>query len=317
MRALFVGSQDVLRLAQLDSTNVGLAMLMAIVATAVAGLYPTWRAVQAILLRIESFLTEVSSMQFALVWVALRRRKVGAILIAVQIAVTLAVLCNALFIIEQRLSMSTRPTGVREADLLIVPTSGSATHPIYPPGYAPMSQPCAQYPASRTRTSPIARPSRTMGQHSDECAPGPTGAHRHVGGLLHRRTGLAHVGVEADGAELQIEEITDLDPTKPLHAPPVVIVTRALAERLFPGGKALGQNIIILPGSSTQIIGVVDRLQVPWVNAAGWGSTFSENSALLPFRLVAAAVHVRHQTRPGANVRCHAVSTENAAPVGS
>jgi putative ABC transport system permease protein len=46
MRALFVGSQDVLRLAQLDSTNVGLAMLMAIVATALAGLYPTWRAVQ-------------------------------------------------------------------------------------------------------------------------------------------------------------------------------------------------------------------------------------------------------------------------------
>src|SRR3569833_2745092 len=71
-------------------------------------------------------------MQLALVWVALRRRKVGAILIAVQIAVTLAVLCNALFIIEQRLSMSSRPTGVREADLMVVPNQWIGNPPDLP-----------------------------------------------------------------------------------------------------------------------------------------------------------------------------------------
>ena len=34
------------------------------------------------------------------------------------------------------------------------------------------------------------------------------------------------------------------------------------------------------------IVGVVDRLQVPWVSAGGWGSTFNDNSFIEPFRFV-------------------------------
>ena len=37
---------------------------------------------------------------------AMRRNKVGAILIGVQMAITLAILCNALFIIEQRIALA-------------------------------------------------------------------------------------------------------------------------------------------------------------------------------------------------------------------
>jgi putative ABC transport system permease protein len=51
---------------------------------------------------------------------AMRRNKVGAILIAVQMAVTLAILCNGLFIIEQRVASSKRPTGVDEANLFVL-----------------------------------------------------------------------------------------------------------------------------------------------------------------------------------------------------
>ena len=48
---------------------------------------------------------------------SLRRNKIGAIVIGVQIAVTLAILCNALFIIQQRLQAGRRPSGVDEADV--------------------------------------------------------------------------------------------------------------------------------------------------------------------------------------------------------
>src|SRR5277367_3215864 len=51
---------------------------------------------------------------------AMRRNKVGAILIAVQMAITLAILCNGLFIIEQRLASSKRPTGADEANLFVL-----------------------------------------------------------------------------------------------------------------------------------------------------------------------------------------------------
>ena len=48
---------------------------------------------------------------------AMRRNKVGAIVIVVQTAITLAILCNSLFLIQQRLRSSERPTGLREQDL--------------------------------------------------------------------------------------------------------------------------------------------------------------------------------------------------------
>ena len=43
---------------------------------------------------------------------ALRRHKAGVVLIVLQIALTLAIVCNAVFIIGQRIERLNRPTGV-------------------------------------------------------------------------------------------------------------------------------------------------------------------------------------------------------------
>ena len=59
---------------------------------------------------------------------AMRRNKVGAVLVAMQMAVTLAILCNALFIIQQRLEGSARPSGADEANVLAISNNGSAIH---------------------------------------------------------------------------------------------------------------------------------------------------------------------------------------------
>jgi len=48
---------------------------------------------------------------------ALRRNKVGAILIGLQMAITLAVACNCLSVIQQYVESSTRPTGIDEANI--------------------------------------------------------------------------------------------------------------------------------------------------------------------------------------------------------
>ena len=50
----------------------------------------------------------------------MRRNKVGAFLIALQMALTLAILCNTLFIIHQRLALLARPSGVDEANTFAV-----------------------------------------------------------------------------------------------------------------------------------------------------------------------------------------------------
>src|SRR5689334_13312581 len=54
---------------------------------------------------------------------ALKRNKVGAILIALQLALTLAIVSNALFIIQQRFAYVSRETGVAESSLVVVSNS--------------------------------------------------------------------------------------------------------------------------------------------------------------------------------------------------
>ena len=51
---------------------------------------------------------------------AMRRNKVGAVLIAVQMAITLAILCNALFIMRAADGSSKRPTGADEANVFVI-----------------------------------------------------------------------------------------------------------------------------------------------------------------------------------------------------
>ena len=55
---------------------------------------------------------------------ALMRSKVSMILIGVQVALTLAIVCNALFIIGQRLDHMNRPSGMNEADTFYFGSSG-------------------------------------------------------------------------------------------------------------------------------------------------------------------------------------------------
>ncbi|NUR23323.1 MAG: peptide ABC transporter permease, partial [Frateuria sp.] len=51
---------------------------------------------------------------------ALRKHKAGVVLIALQIALTLAIVCNAIFIIGQRVQRVNRPTGLDENNLMLV-----------------------------------------------------------------------------------------------------------------------------------------------------------------------------------------------------
>ncbi|MGH8113669.1 MAG: ABC transporter permease, partial [Rhodanobacteraceae bacterium] len=57
------------------------------------------------------------------------------------------------------------------------------------------------------------------------------------------------------------------DVTSNASSRPVIIVTRALASKLFPGGDALGKSVYLDGGGApSTIIGIVDRLHVPSVH---------------------------------------------------
>src|ERR1700744_3434882 len=60
------------------------------------------------------------TMQIKPILAALRHHKAGTVLIAAQIALTLAIVCNALFIIHARLVHLSQPSGLDEANLLVI-----------------------------------------------------------------------------------------------------------------------------------------------------------------------------------------------------
>jgi len=87
------------------------------------------------------------------------------------------------------------------------------------------------------------------------------------------------------GRNFDASEVVDRDGETP---PPVtpVIITRALAQRLFPTGAALGKAIYTETKDASTVVGVIDRLQGPFVAATGFMSSFTENTIIAPFRPV-------------------------------
>ena len=55
---------------------------------------------------------------------ALLRNRTGAVLVALQVAIALAVLVNALYIVMQRVQKIHRPTGLDEENILVIASIG-------------------------------------------------------------------------------------------------------------------------------------------------------------------------------------------------
>src|ERR1700739_3365331 len=58
---------------------------------------------------------------------ALLRNRTGAVLVAMQVAIALAVLVNALYIVVQRLDKMARPTGIDVDNIMVVSSTGFTT----------------------------------------------------------------------------------------------------------------------------------------------------------------------------------------------
>jgi putative ABC transport system permease protein len=227
-------------------------------------------------------------MQFRPIISAMRRNKVGAILIAVQMAITLAILCNALFIIQQRIVLSKRPSGVDEANVVVLDNQwvGSPRDQMARQQgdlAALRSLPGVQ-DAFATNTVPLTNSGSSTGVslHADQKSATAT-ASLYFGD----EHAIAGFGLKLiAGRNFNSDEVFDKVGYTDLRPPAAIIITKGLADKLFPNANAVGQSIYdqFLKGQ-VPIVGVVDRLQVPWVSG-GFGGGFNDNSIIQPFRLV-------------------------------
>ena len=65
-------------------------------------------------------------MEIGPIWRAMMRNKTGAILIALQIAVTMAIMVNAISIMQERNRMMARPSGIDEPNIFSIASVGFA-----------------------------------------------------------------------------------------------------------------------------------------------------------------------------------------------
>jgi putative ABC transport system permease protein len=218
---------------------------------------------------------------------ALRRHKMATLLIVLQIALTLAVVSNALFIVKTRVVHLSRPSGVDEAHLFAI-NNGWIGQPDLPHIDAQIRADLAtlrKLPGVRDAFSSQAYPLESGGgglvslKHRADQTMKPQlalsyFADEHALGTL----GTALVA----GRNFRADEIGSLGPYDKV-APAVIIITRHLARKLFPHGAAVvGQRVYLDDEHPSTIIGVVDRLEGSYAGSST--RSIDEDTALLPAR---------------------------------
>lgn len=212
---------------------------------------------------------------------ALLRNRTGAILVALQVAITLAVMVNAIFIIRDRAATMDRPTGVDEAHLFTV------TNQVYAPDYDWNGNQARDL--DTIRGVPGVRAAGTI-----NTLPGSNGGWGSSWKLAPDSAetfsmafyAVDDAAIDALGLELvagrafREDEIRQFNSAYILSRwPESVMVTSALAERLFPGEDAVGKTLYTEEGDQSTIVGVVEAMAQPWPEAEHW-----EDSTLVPSR---------------------------------
>jgi putative ABC transport system permease protein len=211
---------------------------------------------------------------------ALWRNRTGAILVAFQIAIGLAVLVNAVYVVKQRVEKIGRPNGMDTANMIWVASAGFAKDYDYKAAYSEDLATLRGLPgvkaASLFSNIPLSGGGSSSGYQS---RPGEVGPKETVPGNKYDvdEQALAALGVKLiAGRPFEAHEI--LPPSETYEDSPQAIVTRAFAKELFPKDENfLGKTFYNGIGEPMTIIGVIEHMHGAWV---GWDKL--DNVVLFP-----------------------------------
>lgn len=200
----------------------------------------------------------------------LRRHKTAAALIVLEIALTCAIVCNALFLVSQRIEKISLPSGLAEKELVMVNVGGigrqvdamartredlAALRAI--PGVTQVTT-VNQLPFRRNSSS--SGLSHTADQEESSVNVAMYGV---------AENGLATLGLNlTSGRDFQASEYIALEDvmsrkTKDVAVP--ILLNQATAQRLEPRGTALGKTYY-MGDQAMHVVGIVEALATP----VGW-----------------------------------------------
>ncbi len=229
---------------------------------------------------------------------ALLRNRTGAVLAALQIALALAILVNATYIVKQRVDSITRPTGIDDANLFAIDSSGFTRR--Y--DYATSVRDDMAY--LRTLSGVVAAtPANGIPLSGNGSASTLYKAPGHkfsdsVDAFLYQmdEQGLQTLGAHLiAGRNFRKEEI--LPPMRAddqLRPVSQVVITLELAQALFADGNALGKTTYDPFGRPITIIGVIDNIVGPWTS-----TDYGRRVFFTPEQPLLYGFHYLVRTQPG------------------
>jgi putative ABC transport system permease protein len=221
---------------------------------------------------------------------ALLRNKTGPVLVAVQVALSLAILANALHIVQVRQAVSARASGIaNEQDVFALQIrhlkNGGHQDQLavqYRETALLRAVPGVMSVAS-TSQMPLSRSGNYTGLAIDRKQVKSTAQSTTYFGAdsLIKTWGLQVL----EGRDFMPNEIPEIDQNTSDEFAKVVIITRQLGQKMWPGQSSfVGKTVYFGTGEKAKdarIVGVIDKLQTPGAQIGETG----EFSTLVPVRL--------------------------------
>jgi len=209
---------------------------------------------------------------------ALLRNRTGAVLVAIQIAMALAILVNAVYIVKQRAEKIGRPTGMDTNNIVVVSSSGFTrdydTVGAIRDDLAYIRGVHGVIAATAINSIPLssAGSARTLANHpSGNFTDGENGQYVEIDEHGIDALGLRIIA----GRNFRAEEIQPpIDKASTTRFESKIIVTKAMADALYPGQNAVGKPVYDQLRHPATIIGVVERMQAAWPDYTHIGSVF-------------------------------------------
>lgn len=216
---------------------------------------------------------------------SLRRHKTSAALIVLEIALSCAILCNAIFLVNGRLELMQVDSGVPDDELV----------------YLSVSNVAAEDAPDVGRVEDLAALTAVHGVKSAAAVNQVPYGGNVWGADVRTEFGADSQGVMSamylddgyllDTLGLRLQEGRAFEPDEYMDMMalqvsgmniPSVILTRTLADRLFPDGSALGQSMYVWSNQPTLVVGVVDDVLAPGESRA---LEESYHSLIVPVRM--------------------------------
>ncbi|HTJ42970.1 MAG TPA: ABC transporter permease [Kofleriaceae bacterium] len=224
-------------------------------------------------------------MHFVPILSTLRRHKIAATLIVLQIALTCAIVCNAIFLIGERLSLIDQPSGVVDDELVRIGIIAS--------GKDEDAMAVTEKDLAALRAIPGVKYAATVdmlpfggSSWNSSASTHPNDSHPPVNAAIYMGTEdlLETFGVNlVAGRDFNPNEYTDfMDLIDQKAYPPSIIITRGTARALFGDENPLGKGIYIWGDQPQTVVGVVDHIARP---SDGNGSQYADDSVFYPVKV--------------------------------